>query len=283
MPAMPEVAGVEHSEHDLTTGVRVHVAAAGPPVAPPVLCLHGWPQHWWSWRDVIAQLRGEYRLLCPDLRGLGWSGRPADDDFRKDRLADDAIALLDALGIEQARLVGHDWGAWAAILAAQRAPDRVSSLLAVSIASPWVPRRVAVRNAHRLAYQLPIAAPVLGSILMRDGTFARRVLEVGRRDGRGWTAEELETYVAVIREPEGAHASIRLYRQFLTRELPAAAAGSFAKRGFAIPARLLFGRRDPLGRALTEGFRGEVEIVDGAGHFLLEELPAVVAERIRAM
>ena len=117
-PAMPELEGVEHSFHDLPTGVRVHLASAGPPDAPPVLALHGWPQHWWSWRLVIEELAGEFRLLCPDLRGLGWSGQPADDDFRKQRIADDAIALLDVLGLEQVRLTGHDWGAYAAILAA---------------------------------------------------------------------------------------------------------------------------------------------------------------------
>ena len=76
-----------------------------------MLALHGWPQHWWSWRLVIEELAGEFRLLCPDLRGHGWSGRPDDDDFRKQRIADDAIALLDVLGLEQVRLAGHDWGA----------------------------------------------------------------------------------------------------------------------------------------------------------------------------
>lgn len=278
MPAMPEVEGVAHSHHDLATGVRIHLASAGPPDAPPVLCLHGWPQHWWVWRDVIARL-GDLRVLAPDMRGFGWSGLPADDDFRKERIAEDAIALLDALGIDRARLVGHDWGGWAAMLAALRAPERFTSVLALSIASPWVPPRVAVRNAHRLAYQIPIVAPFLGKRLLRDGGYARRVLEVARRDGRTWTDEELETYVAVLREPQAARATTRLYRAFLTRELQQ----SFRGRRFAMPARLMFGRRDPLGRAFVTGFKGEVELVDGAGHLLPEEKPELVAERIRAM
>jgi pimeloyl-ACP methyl ester carboxylesterase len=283
MPAMPEVTGVEHSKHDLATGVRVHVAAAGPPDAPPVLCLHGWPQHWWSWREVIAELRDERRVLCPDLRGLGWSGLPADDNFRKDRLADDAIALLDVLGVDRARLVGHDWGAWAAIHAALRAPDRFSSVLVMSGGSPWVPQAVAARNAHRLAYQVPLALPFAGSRLVRDGAFPRKVLEVERRDGRRWQPDELETYLAVLRDPATAHASSKLYRDFLLRELPAAAAGRFRDRRFTIPARMLHGRRDLLGLDMTKGFPGEVEIVEEAGHFLPEEVPALVAERIRAM
>ena len=281
-PRMPEVDGVEHSFHDLPTGVRVHLAAAGPPSAPPVLCLHGWPQHWWAWRDVIAELPG-LRVLAPDMRGFGWSGAPGDDDFVKERVAEDAVALLDALGLDRVRLVGHDWGAWVAMLAALRAPERFSSLLAMSIHSPWVSPITGLRNLWRLSYIPPIATPVIGERVVRDGGFVRRVLEVGRRDGRAWTDEEIEAYVAVLREPQAAHASSKLYRDFVLREAPKNAAGGFRGRRFAMPARLLHGRRDPLGRELVQGFKGELELVDAAGHFLPEEKPAVVAERIRAM
>jgi pimeloyl-ACP methyl ester carboxylesterase len=272
--ALPELDGVEHSFHELPTGVRLHVAAAGPADAPPVLALHGWPQHWWSWRLVIEELAGEFRLLCPDLRGFGWSGPPADDDFRKQRLADDAIALLDVLGIEQVRLTGHDWGAWAAILAALTAPERFSSLLAISIGHPWVPRKVAARHGWVLAYQLPLAAPFAGEEVIRNGRYVRGMLINGRRDGRRWTPEEIATYVEATRD--AAHASSKLYRDFLLRELRP------RRQRPAIPARLLIGSREPL-RAFAQGFPGELEVVHGAGHFLPEEAPQAVAEHIRAM
>lgn len=279
-PAMPELDGVEHSFHDLPTGIRAHLAAAGPPDAPPVLALHGWPQHWWSWREVIGQLAGEFRLLCPDLRGLGWSGPPADDDYRKQRMADDAIALLDALGVDRVRLVGHDWGGWVALLAALAAPERVSSLLVMSIGHPWVPTSVAALNAWQLTYQLPLAAPVAGDRVIRDGRYVRLMFAAGRRDARGWAPGEREAYLDVLREPAVAHASSKLYRDFLIHDLPASRA--LARRRFEMPARLLFGRRDSF-RAFAAGFRGDVEIVEGTGHFVPEEAPQLVAERIRAM
>jgi pimeloyl-ACP methyl ester carboxylesterase len=281
-PAMPELEGVEHSFHDLPTGVRVHLASAGPADAPPVLALHGWPQHWWSWRLVIEELASEFRILCPDLRGHGWSGQPADDDFRKQRLADDAIALLDVLGLEQVRLTGHDWGAYAAILAALTAPERFSSLLAMSIGHPWVSTKVAVRYGYLLAYQLPLAAPFAGERVVRDGTFVRGMLRNGRRDGKEWTAAELDTYLDVLREPAVAHASSKLYRDFLIREVPVSAAGAFRGKRLEVPARLLIGSREPF-RAYAAGFPGVVDVADGAGHFVLEEVPQAVAERIRAM
>jgi hypothetical protein len=206
-PAMPELEGVEHSFHDLPTGVRVHLASAGPPDAPPVLAVHGWPQHWWSWRNVIRELAGEFRLLCPDLRGLGWSGPAADDDYRKQRLAEDQIALIDALGIDRVRLVGHDWGGWTALLAALTAPDRVLSLLALSIGHPWVPGSVAALNAWQLAYQFPLAAPLAGERLIRDGRYVQLMFAAGRRDARGWAPGEREAYLDVLREPPVAHAA----------------------------------------------------------------------------
>ena len=279
-PTMPELDGVEHSFHDLPTGVRVHVASAGPPDAPPVLLVHGWPQHWWSWREVIGRLAGEFRLLCPDLRGIGWSGPPDDDDFRKQRLADDQIALLDALGVDRARLVGHDWGGWSAQLSALIAPERFSSLLALSIAHPWVPPGVGLRHGRLLAYQLPLATPFAGERVIRDGRYVRGMLRNGRRDGRNWAREEEDAYIDVLREPAAAHASSKLYRDFLTRELPFLR--SFAGRRFEMPARLVIGSREPF-RAFAAGFHGEIDVVDGAGHFLPEEAPAAVAERIRAM
>jgi pimeloyl-ACP methyl ester carboxylesterase len=288
MPAMPRVDGVEHSFHELSTGVRVHVAAAGPPDAPPVLALHGFPQHWWAWRHVIGALGGDFRVLCPDMRGFGWSAWPADGDFTKERVAADALALLDALGLDRTRLVGHDWGGWVALLAAVRAPERASSLLLMSISHPWVPRAVAARNAWRLLYQLPLAAPLAGKEVVRHGRYVRAMLEAGRRDGVAWTPEEVETYVAALRAPQAARAGSLLYRHFLVRELPAITRGSFRDQRLTVPSRLMFGYRDGLGRDLVTGFErraaeGVVEIVDGAGHFLPEECPELVAERIRAM
>jgi pimeloyl-ACP methyl ester carboxylesterase len=182
-------------------------------------------------------------------------------------VADDAIALLDALGLERVCLVGHDWGGWAAILAAATAPERFSGLLVLGIGHPWVPRALAARNAVRLAYQLPLYFPAV----TRHGGLPRRILEVARRDDRGWAPGELDEYLRVIRGCDRATA--RLYRSFL-RE------ATRPVRRPPIPARLMIGRREPLGRYVAANFPGEVEIVDGAGHFLPEEVPALVARRI---
>jgi len=282
------VPGVRHTHHDLPTGVRVHVAEAGAEDAPPVLCLHGWPQHWLIWRGVIGELGDRYRLICPDLRGHGWSGWPANGDFRKARLAEDAVALLDALGVERAHVVGHDWGAWTGMLLALGSPERVRGLLALSIVHPWQPRSTMLLNAWRFAYQVPLATPLVGERLVRTEGFIRRVIRSGWKEPASWDEDAARSYEATMRTPEGARTSHRMYRSFLQHEIGPSLAGRFPGTRLAVPARLLIGEHDPLGPALAAGFErhgddAAHEVVPGAGHFLPEERPAVVAERMREL
>jgi pimeloyl-ACP methyl ester carboxylesterase len=111
---MPQAEGVEHRFVN-ANGIQVHVADAGPPDAPAVLLLHGWPQHWYMWRRVMAGLRDEFRLLAPDLRGFGWTEAPGRG-YDAETFAQDQVALLDALELDRAHVVGHDWGGWTAML-----------------------------------------------------------------------------------------------------------------------------------------------------------------------
>jgi pimeloyl-ACP methyl ester carboxylesterase len=281
MRPLPELPGVRHADHALPTGVRLHVAEAGDPAAPALLAVHGWPQHWWLWRDLIPVLARTHRVICPDLRGFGWSGQPDDGDFAKERLADDMLALLDALEIEQAGYLGHDWGGWIGWLLGIRAPERISRMMLVSIVHPWAPRVASLLNAWRMLYQYPLAAPLLGPALVRDGRAVRRMLGASMD---GATAAEFSD---ALREPERAQASSLLYRHFQLRDLPALAAGRYAGARVDLPVLVLFPRGDgpqhpsQLGGLERHAPLAQVELVDG-GHLLVDERPELVADRARA-
>jgi pimeloyl-ACP methyl ester carboxylesterase len=280
---LPELPGVEHAYHDLSTGVRAHVASAGPPDAPAVVALHGFPQHWYCWRRVMHELAGEFRVHAMDTRGLGWSG-PAQD-YRKARIAEDAVALLDALGIERAVLAGHDWGGWAGFLAALDAPERWTGYVACGTPHPWQPVSRTLKSLPRMAYQPAIAAPVLGPRLIPHA--APWIIRAAWGDMATYDTEAVEVFAAAYREPARAEAASRYYRDFLTRE--AATAGNEAKgKRLEIPVRLLYGTRDPLGTALAEGLErhgddAHTQLLDGCGHFVPEERPADVAAAVRAV
>jgi pimeloyl-ACP methyl ester carboxylesterase len=281
MRPLPELPGVRHAYLDLPTGVRMHVAEAGDPGAPPILAVHGWPQHWWAWRGVIPALAETHRVVCPDLRGFGWSGQPDDGDFAKERLADDMLALLDALGVGQAGYLGHDWGGWTGWLLGIRAPERFTRMMLVGIVHPWTPRLAALLNFWRTLYQYPLAAPVLGPALVRDGRVVRMAL------AGSMPAGDAAVFADVLREPARAHASSLMYRHFQLRELPALAAGRLAGARIELPVKLLFGRDErPQSAGQLQGVerhvpRAEIELVDG-GHWLLDQRPQLVADRARA-
>jgi pimeloyl-ACP methyl ester carboxylesterase len=123
MVAMPALDGVEHRYVDLGDGVTVHVADAGPAEGPVVMLVHGFPENWWEWHKMIKPLAADgYRVLCPDLRGAGWTSAPRSS-YTKSEMADDLAAVLDRLGVGTVKLVAHDWGGPAAFIMMLRHPD----------------------------------------------------------------------------------------------------------------------------------------------------------------
>src|SRR6516162_3971981 len=95
-----------------------------------VVLLHGWPHTSHGWRHVIPKLSRKYRVIAPDLRGLGDSSRPASG-YDNGTVAGDMIELLDSLGVRDFSLVGHDWGGPVAFAATLLARDRVRKLALV--------------------------------------------------------------------------------------------------------------------------------------------------------
>lgn len=107
-------------------GIEINVEVAGE--GPAVLLLHGFPHTWRLWSEVIPPLAAHFRVIAPDLRGLGETARPSDG-YDAGTLAADAEALLDALGEPTAAVVGIDAGTPPAFLLAMRRPERVRRLV----------------------------------------------------------------------------------------------------------------------------------------------------------
>lgn len=126
---------VEHARATLGE-VELHYVSAGPKTAPPVLLVHGWPQSWYEWRDVMAGLSDSYRLVAPDMRGLGDSSRPATG-YDTPTLAEDLRRLMaEHLGHRQFAVVGHDWGGPVAFALAAANRETVTGLAIIDVAIP---------------------------------------------------------------------------------------------------------------------------------------------------
>lgn len=272
----PSLSGVEHRWVEVR-GTRLHVAEAGS--GPPLLLLHGWPQNWWCWRHLIPVLAQHFRVLCPDMRGFGWSDAPRTG-YDKEALAIETVALLDRMGVARTAVIGHDWGGWIALLLAARHPARIERVMALSIAPPWLPRRAALATVPRAWYQLVAAAPVPPRV--GAGIRARLVRAGVRRAIPALatvTEDDLDILCHGLSEPDRDHAAASLYRAFILRELPSILAGRYDQERVGCPVLLITGTRDPVIRPrLLDGFTRQVPLgrtqeIPGAGHFLLDECP----------
>jgi len=188
----PHVPGVTHRFVDVR-GARLHVAEAGD--GDPVVLLHSFPQHWYAWRHVVPLLAGQYRLIIPDWRGFGWSQAPPRGYDTASRAAD-ILALMDALGLDRVRLVAHDWGAHAAFVTALQAPDRVSHLLAVNAAHPWLPQRRLLPHLWRFWYTAFFEYPRIGRLVLGNWPGLTRFLLLhGAAGPAAWQPGEVEEFV----------------------------------------------------------------------------------------
>jgi pimeloyl-ACP methyl ester carboxylesterase len=277
----PDLPGVEH-RWETANGIRIHYAEAGE--GEPVVLQHGWPQHWWMWRHLIGPLAERFRVIVPDLRGHGWTDKPRSG-YLKTELLEDTLGLLDKLGIQRFRYVGHDWGAYVGMLAALREPQRVERLVALSIPHPWQKRPPDPRVLANGVYQLILAGP-LGRLAVRELNFGRVIFRRGRSAG-SFSAEELAMYEDVLRQGDAAEATVQLYRSFLLHEFRPWANGDFKEMRLTVPTLWLVGEKDPLAKTADGGYREHaddmtLECIAGAGHFLPEELPQTVRERVLA-
>ena len=111
----------------LSNGLRIHYAESGDARGTPVVFVHGWPDSWFSFSRVLRLLPATLRLIALDQRGFGESDHP-DSGYTIPGFAADLVALLDALEIDRAVLVGHSDGSFVARRAAIAAPERVAAL-----------------------------------------------------------------------------------------------------------------------------------------------------------
>ena len=130
----PVIPGFDYQRVTVADDVDLHVAVGGS--GSPIVLLHGFPQTHLMWRHVATDLAADHTVLCPDLRGYGASGKPAETDgtvYSKRTMAADVVALAKELGHDRFALAGHDRGALVAIRAGLDHPDAISHLASLDV------------------------------------------------------------------------------------------------------------------------------------------------------
>lgn len=281
LEATRQNAGLQHDYADLGD-VRLHYVSAGE--GPPVVLLHGWPQTWYMWREVLPQLAMHHRVIAVDLRGLGDSSRPAGGYDTKTVAGDIWRLMSDHLGHESFYVVGHDWGGPVAYALAAQHRDAVR---AMAIFDAPVPGDGSIithiqRWHHGLHCEpdLPEALIVgredlyLGYLYRKAGARPDAISEEAKRE-----------YLRTYQQPGAMRAGFNYYRAL---EQDIKDNKVFIREGKLQMPILCYGGGAPnVGRGLyvmdswlrvANDVRGGV--AEGCGHWIPEERPAWVAEQV---
>jgi len=257
-------------------GVTLAVRDEG--AGTPVLLLHGFPDSSHLWRNQIPALIGTgMRAIAPDLRGFGESDRPEPvEDYAIARSVADMVAVLDALDVERAHVVGHDWGAGLAWALAAYVPARVDRLVVMSVGHPNTLRRPSIEQREKGWYQLLFQFTGVAEALIQrdDWKLFREMLG---------DAVDRERYIADLARPGALTAGLNWYRANATpkqelertRPFPAVAA---ATMGIWSSGDNYLTEESMLGSAEHVTGPWRYERVEGAGHWLQLDAPERINE-----
>lgn len=259
-------------------GQPVYVEERGSAAGEPVVLLHGFGASSYSWRRVVGRLDG-YRVIALDLRGFGYSARPAGvTPYTREGQVELVRGVLDRLGIRRAHLVGHSYGGAVALTFAHRHPDRVRSLALVDSAHPNYPRR----RRTALASARPLLDLYLRLVALRPWT-VRRALRDSVADDSLVTPELVRDYLRRLRV-EGV---VRAYRG-LTAPAPEEVDREPVEMSeIAVPTLVVWGEEDRL-IAIGDGRAAAAELpchrfvaLPDVGHLAMEESPRRLAAELR--
>lgn len=282
---------LEQSQFVTTSRGRFHVrTTAGEGF--PVVMVHGWPESSHCWKLVAAALPDKYRIIAPDLRGLGDSERTLDESaYRKQSLAQDVIAILDELNIGDFYLVGHDWGGAVVQEVAFAMPQRVLRLCLINILvinnanGNRAAAQKAAGNGNFFAwYQYFQRVPKLAEHMIpgNEELWLSYFFQGSRPGDESEYAAMLREYVRCYRIAHTPATGASYYRTMGTdRERWATLAG----QKFPMPSLYIYGKRDVViipeyTQHLDEAFEDVTFKEVEAGHFVPEERPDEVARHL---
>lgn len=284
-----------------TNGERLHVMTVGDRANPLLLCLHGFPEYWAAWEDVMPLLAEDFFVAAPDQRGYNLSSKPDGvGAYAMKHLVGDIAGIADQLSPgDPFLLAGHDWGASVAYAYAFRNPHRLKGLVVVNGIHPWCfQSAILIDPGQRAASQYinRLRAGDGEEVLSANGC-EKAFRMLSGFSSTGWMSDSKRAgYLKAWSQPGAMTAMLNWYRASpVVVPAPAADVSTAPllelpqeEMLVRVPHRVVWGVEDAalrpecllgLGRFAQDL---EIERVDGTGHWILHEQPEKAARSILA-
>ncbi|MEW5853910.1 MAG: alpha/beta hydrolase [Myxococcota bacterium] len=285
---------IEHKQVQ-ANGIRYHVASTGDVGKPALLCLHGFPEGWMSWRPIMERLADRFHVVVPDMRGYGQTDKPAHG-YDPLTLSDDVHALINVLGLQKPALLGHDWGGAVAWICGHRFGAELRHLVVVNCTHPRTLLSGILRGEDlqplRSIYMAYFQVPRVPEMLMTvgNGALLRRGFKLaeGRKGAmdRGLVAEIIATFAT----PHDLTGPLNYYREAARMQLSADGRRRMEevyRQPVGCPITMIWGTRDhflseKVARRSHEDAHRSVAWVGlpGVGHFVSLEAPDELASEL---
>lgn len=280
-------------------GIDLHYAACGEPGAPLLVFLHGFPEYWAGWKDVMPHLAATHYCVAPDQRGYNLSSKPPRvEDYAAKHMVEDLYQLAQQISPDHKFvLAGHDWGASVAYAFAMRHPDRLERLVIANGVHPGPFQTALMEDADQIAasqYFHLLTSDKAERVLSEDN-YARLFNMIGGFSHAPFLDADMKAgYAKAWGRPGALTGMVNWYRAspiYVPRpdEQPDPAKALSidpAKLRITVPHLLVHGIED---RALRpsafkdiDAYAPETEVheVESAGHWILHECPEIVAAKI---
>ena len=276
---------IDYTHHKTTVnGIQLHYVIGGKGEGDPIVLLHGWPQTWYEWRNIIPQLiANNYTVIAPDMRGLGDSEKP-QTGYDKKTVAEDIYQLVKKLGYNKIYLVAHDWGGAVAYSYAAAHSQDVNKMVILDIFLPGFGYEEAGNFSPNGIWHLSFHA-------VRD--LPEKLIEGKEDTYLNWfydwtynqsaiTLEAREEYIKQYSKPGAMRAGFEYYRAVFE---DAKQNKEYAKEKLLDMPILTIGGEAGIGNATTASFQKVANNVTGitlpnTGHFIPEERPYFLTKQI---
>jgi len=263
-------------------GITLHTIITGS--GEPLILLHGFPDFWYGWKNIILGLKDKFQLIVPDMRGYNLSDKPDGiENYKLDILIEDIKCLSEKLGVTEFNLAGHDWGGMVSWALAEKYPEILKKLIILNAPHPKIFRELITKdNNQKKASGYIVRFLKEGENFLYENNFQALQLSVFGtvKNKKAFSEFDKEKYIEAWSQPGALTGGVNYYRANRSYEEWSGIIN--------VPTLVIFGMKDifVLPKVLEglEDFIKDLKIVriENASHWVMHDDPELVNSSIQS-